>query len=258
VKRLALLSVIVPILVAGFAYAESPRVRCKPTCPAANRHVNGHPKTHRQAVLPNTSNRNRWSARQKFELFPYPAASALSESLVSNLDPAAKINWASNCHSSPSQFQLDSDRCRRFARAVLKRERKSNNFGKHVSQNAIKIENAYAYCMERKGYNLVPIEPATTQPHQELPPSKIPIRDGVRQVRLQPATSNQPKKPVNYETPPVQPQPAIQNQTGKSVNKELIDKIYTLEYSYKSGEISTEEFVKKRKQIVSKYSGKGE
>ena len=112
--------------------------------------------------------------------------------------------------------------------------------------------------MERKGYNLVPIEPATTQPHQELPPSKIPIKDGVRQVRLQPATSNQPKKPVNYETPPVQPQPAIQNQTGKSVNKELIDKIYTLEYSYKSGEISTEEFVKKRKQIVSKYSGKGE
>jgi hypothetical protein len=110
--------------------------------------------------------------------------------------------------------------------------------------------------MERKGYNLVPIEPATTQPHQELPPSNIPIREGVREVRLQSATSNQPKNPVNYEIPPVQTQPAIQNQTRKPVNKEVIDKIYVLEYSYKSGEISTEEFVKKRKQIVSKYSEK--
>lgn len=148
-KRLALLSVILPILIAGAAYAGSPRVRCKPTCPAANRHVNGHPKTNRQAVLPNTSNRTR-SAQQKFQLFLNPAASALSESLVSNLDPTAKINWASNYHSGPSQFQLDSDRCRRFASAVSKRGRKSNNFGKHILPENMR-RNVVMLCPGIKG-----------------------------------------------------------------------------------------------------------
>ncbi|MGO9530773.1 MAG: hypothetical protein ACLP3B_06290 [Syntrophobacteraceae bacterium] len=221
-KRFALLSVILSILMAGAAYAGS--------------------------------------GNQFFQLFLSQAAIALSESLVSNLAPTPQMHWVRNYDNSPFLLQLDSNRCWRWASAVSNGGRKSNNFGKRLLQDVnekAKENNAFGYCMEQQGYYLVPIN-QPPQPPQELPASNIPVRDAVPQVQRPPPIQNQIQNPANKETPQVLSQPATQVYPTHPINKEKLHKLQALDCSLGLGEISTEEFAAKRERIIAEYREKGE